>query len=373
MREIFRRTAFLLCLTASIYGAVAEGASIDTASPAAAATQPALPQGSPVPPAQIPVEVGRVLDSANQALSVTDRTANQTLVIAQAAIKAAESTMSEVRNAHQNLLSWLLAVLTLATIALGVLGFKTLPDKVKEVAKAHAKSILEPKVKELNGHLEKLRSTNETQDATIGALAATNTGLQDQLRKLQDASQLELEHIAQIKKEHESLTASLRKNIVSFSHGNYGLMIGITAETRGNQAKEIWSDSADWLSRAVENADSLDLTLQRWLLLTLAYSQKRAERPREALASTEKAMGLAVPKEAKAAKSEAINFYNAACYAGLCHEKDKMLKYLDEALKLDPSDAKAIIEDKSRGVSGERDLVAYWEDSELRAVLARFS
>jgi predicted transcriptional regulator len=331
-------------------------------------------QGSPTQAQVVALtqaDISRILDSANQALSVTEKTANQTLAAAQTAIKTAETTVSEVRNGYQNLLTIFVTILTVVTGALGFVGFKTIPDKIKEAAHKHAEEILKPK-------LEVLDSTNLKQDQMISELTATNNGLKAELIGLRDdlvgiktKSQEELqrisEHFDSVKLEHDNLTTSSRRSILALTQVSYGVILGIRAEaaaTNEEEAESIWRESTEWLSRGSENSDGLEPSMQRWILLNLAFSQKRCGQPKLALISTEKALLLMKP--------EALVLYNAACYAALSQEHQKLINYLEAALSIDKSLAVGLIGDEENNIAGEPDMKAYWKDDDLNKLVARF-
>lgn len=348
----------------------------------------AYPAGSqPAPPVdQLPVQSAppaqevspltrHVFDSANQALSVTEKTANQTLGVAQAAIKAAETTMNEVRNAHTSLLQYLLAVITIFTAAAGVLGFKTLPAKVKAVAKEHATAVLAPELEKLQSSLKLLSEVNTQQDVTITAQNQELARLRENLLGLREewshelttAREKAVAQSASLEAEHKTFAEYARTNMLSLTQGCYGAILGMRAESPGLNSEEavtLWAESARWYELAAQNAGNLENSIQRWLWLNLAFAQKRCNCLPLALESAEKACELG--------PSCPMSHYNAACYAALCNQKDKLLRYLEKALKLDRSDAQKIIPAPGNSESGEPDMRAYWADEALLALVGRF-
>ncbi|QTQ36079.1 TPR domain-containing protein [Aromatoleum petrolei] len=263
--------------------------------------------------------------------------------------------MNEVRSSQTSLLSFLGAFVGILTALGAYLGFKTLPD----FAKAHIEKELNPKLKELDERLRQLGNVDTKHDATLAAQRIKLETLQREFEAVRAEGQREI----------EKFKDSAAKSIRALGQGAFGDYLGIRAsllDAHTDEAKAMWRDSADWLSEAVKNASALeDESMQSWLWLNLAYSQKRSEQPTAALASAEAACGLGKPS--------ATALYNTACYAALCADKPKLLSYLQRALELEPSISVTLRPNAEHNVQGEHDLRAYWEDPDLDRLAERFS
>lgn len=281
--------------------------------------------------------------------------------------------MTQVVASHQTLISIFIAVISTITVIVGLLGFKTLPSYIKGATIKQTNSVLDPKIKDLEGQLAKLKSTNEEQSKAIDEHKKAVTTLQGNLHSLQ----VEYEHQLQITKklhheqaeQHNGLRGKWERSMVAISQSSYGLLLEIRAEAAQDPENQLncWKECAEWLQRASDNAEhSLDVSMCQWILLNLAFAQKRAKDPFGALESAKKALQLAQDEKH-------IALFNAACYAALCKKEDEFFNYLESALQIEPSDAQSILPNEENGIKGEADMEAYWKDPRLLNLIKRFT
>ena len=151
---------------------------------------------------------------------------------------------------------------------------------VKGIAEKHAEAVLKP-------HVEELTRNNQKQDRMISELESSGSKLYNDVDELRKKFQEELVQIAEIRQKlHASNTAMAR--------ASFGLYIGGLAEAEGAASSDMpavknhWAESVHWLEQAAQAAELLEPGIQQWILLSLAYSQKRIGLFSAALQNVEK-------------------------------------------------------------------------------------